>query len=97
KLSCGSGAVCVSSPSDMSDKHTGNHAARRAALRLVASSALFAVMALLAKLVSRRIPGPQTAFVRFAAGVAVTAALWAGGQVEIRPRRWRWLLARGLF
>ena len=54
-------------------------------------------MALLTKIVSRRIPGPQAASVRFATGVLITAVLWLAGRIEIRPRRWRWLLARGLF
>jgi drug/metabolite transporter (DMT)-like permease len=71
--------------------------ARRAALRLVLSSALFAVMALMAKLVSRHIPGPQAASVRFATGVVVTGVLWSAGRVQIRPRRWGWLVARGVF
>jgi len=61
------------------------------------SSTLFAVMALLAKLVARRIPGPEVALVRFATGVAATAVLWAARRIEIRPRRWGWLAARGLF
>jgi drug/metabolite transporter (DMT)-like permease len=84
----------------MRAKDTGYLRALRpgaAPFRLVVSSALFAVMAVLAKLAARRIPGPQTALVRFATGVAVTAALWAARRVQIRPRRWRWLLARGLF
>jgi drug/metabolite transporter (DMT)-like permease len=71
--------------------------ARGAALRLVLSSAMFAFMALLAKIVSRHIPGPQAASVRFATGVVVTGLLLAGRRIEIRPRRWGWLLARGFF
>jgi drug/metabolite transporter (DMT)-like permease len=71
--------------------------ARGAAFRLVLSSTCFAFMALLTKIVSRRIPGPQAASVRFATGVVITAVFWAAGRIEIRPRRWRWLLARGLF
>jgi drug/metabolite transporter (DMT)-like permease len=71
--------------------------ARTAALRLVASSTLFAIMAVLAKIVSRHIPGPQAAFVRFATGVVATLAAWASGRIDLRPRRWGWLFARGLF
>jgi len=63
----------------------------------VVSSALFAVMALLAKLSSRRIPGPEVALVRFSIGVAATAVAWASGKAVIRQRRWGWLGARGLF
>jgi len=71
--------------------------ARRAAMGLVVSSTLFSIMAVLAKVASRRIPGTEAAFVRFATGVAVTGALWAAGRAELRPRRWGWLVARGLF
>ena len=71
--------------------------ARAAGLRLVLSSALFAVMALLAKIVSRHIPGPQAASVRFATGVVATGVLWGAGRIDIRPRRWGWLVARGVF
>lgn len=71
--------------------------ARAGALRLVASSTLFAIMAVLAKLVSRHIPGPQAAFVRFATGVVATGAMWGTGRIDLRPRRWGWLFARGLF
>lgn len=71
--------------------------ARGAALRMVLSAACFAFMALLTKIASRHIPGPEAAFVRFATGVVATAVLWTGGRIEIRPRRWSWLIARGLF
>lgn len=80
------------SPSDMQSKDT-----TAAALRLTLSATLFAAMALLAKLVSRRIPGPEVALIRFAAGVVAVAAGWAAGAVHIRPRRRGWLFARGLF
>jgi drug/metabolite transporter (DMT)-like permease len=72
-------------------------AARGAAFRLVLSSSLFAVMAVLAKLASRHVPGPQAAAVRFATGVVVVVALLAARRIDIRPRRWGWLFARGLF
>jgi drug/metabolite transporter (DMT)-like permease len=71
--------------------------ARWAALRLVLSAALFAFMAVLTKLVSRHVPGPQAAFVRFATGVVATLVWWRAGRADIQPRRWRWLIARGLF
>ena len=71
--------------------------ARAAAWRLVLSSTLFGIMALLAKTVSRRVPGAETASVRLATGVVLTGALWAAGRVELRPRRWGWLFVRGLF
>ena len=76
----------------MHDKYSTHAAA--AALRLTLSAALFAVMALLAKLVSRHVPGPQVALIRFAAGVVATGVGWAAGRIEIRPRRWGWLGAR---
>jgi drug/metabolite transporter (DMT)-like permease len=54
-------------------------------------------MAIAAKLVAPRIPGPQSALIRFTLGVAVTAFAFWTGRVIIRPRRWGWLLARGFF
>src|SRR3954463_2374017 len=93
RLSSGrAGASDSGSPSDMQTKDT-----TRAALRLTLSASLFAVMALLAKLVSRRVPGPEVALIRFATGVVATAVGWAAGRIQIRPRRRGWLLARGLF
>jgi drug/metabolite transporter (DMT)-like permease len=76
---------------------TTDHQARAGALRLVMSSTLFAIMAVMTKLVTRHVPGPQAAFVRFATGVVVTGAMWATGRIDLRPRRWGWLVARGLF
>ncbi len=72
-------------------------AARGAAFRLVLSSSLFAFMAVLTKLASRDVPGTQAAAVRFATGVVVVVALLAARRIVIRPRRWGWLLSRGLF
>jgi drug/metabolite transporter (DMT)-like permease len=69
----------------------------RAALALCASSLLFGVMAVAAKLVARRIPGPQAALVRFVIGVVAVAVAVAARRVVLRPRRWGWLAARGLF
>ena len=47
-------------------------------------------------MVSRRIPGPQVALVRFAVGVLVVLAAAASGRL-LWPRRWGWVLLRGLF
>jgi len=63
----------------------------------LASACLFAVMAMVARLLSRTIPGPQVALVRFATGAIVTALAFALFRVELRPRRWGWLVSRGLF
>jgi drug/metabolite transporter (DMT)-like permease len=71
--------------------------ARRAALQLVGSSVLFAVMAMATKEVARRVPGPQAAMIRFAAGVIAAVVGTLAGHVRIRPQRWGWLLTRGLF
>ncbi len=71
--------------------------ARAAAWRLVLSSTLFGIMALLAKTASRGVPGTEVACVRLAIGVAATGLLWAAGRIVLRPRRWGWLLVRGLF
>jgi len=54
-------------------------------------------MASLARQVSPAIPGPQIAFLRFATGVPVTLVALLVARVEIRPRRWGWLAARGVF
>ena len=71
--------------------------ARRASASLLVSATLFAVMAMLARQVSRSIPGPQVALVRFCVGVLAVAGAWAIFRVELRPHRWRWLLVRGFF
>jgi drug/metabolite transporter (DMT)-like permease len=71
--------------------------ARGAALRLVLSSSLFAIMAVMAKIASRSVPATEAAFVRFATGVVVTGVMWAAGRADLRPRRWGWLFARGFF
>jgi drug/metabolite transporter (DMT)-like permease len=80
-------------------KHPGlaeSPGARAAALRLLLSSALFAVMAAGTKLCTRRLPGPEVALVRFVFGTVTVAAAAALGHARIRPRRWRWLALRGL-
>jgi drug/metabolite transporter (DMT)-like permease len=71
--------------------------ARRAALQLVGSSVLFAVMAMATKEAARRIPGPQAAMIRFAAGLIAAVVGTLAGHVRIRPQRWGWLLTRGVF
>jgi len=71
--------------------------ARRAALTLIVSSTLFAIMAALTKAATRRLPGPEVALMRFLAGVLLTAGVVAVGAARIRPRRWGWLAARGFF
>lgn len=68
-----------------------------ASLTALASSTLFAVMAMLARLVSQRIPGHQVALVRFITGVLVAALAFAFLRLDLRPRRWGWLVSRGLF
>ncbi len=75
---------------------TEDQAVRRASTSLLLSASLFGVMALGARVVSARIPGPQIAFVRFAAGMlTVLGARWTIG-ISLRPTRWRWLVARGV-
>ncbi len=73
------------------------HDARRASLTLLVSATLFAVMALAARVVSVRISGPQIALLRFASGLVVVLVAVLIGRAVIKPRRWGWLLARGLF
>jgi drug/metabolite transporter (DMT)-like permease len=72
-------------------------ASSKAALVALVSSTIFAVMAMVARLLSRTIPGPQVAFVRFVTGVVVTALAIPLLRLSIRPRRWGWLVSRGVF
>jgi drug/metabolite transporter (DMT)-like permease len=66
-------------------------------MRLVLSSTLFAVMATGTKMVTHRLPGAEVALVRFVAGILLVTAVVAMGRAQVRPRRWAWLLVRGLF
>ena len=68
-----------------------------ASLTALSSAGLFAVMAMVARLLSATIPGPQVALVRFAIGIVATALAYALFHVELRPRRWGWLVSRGVF
>jgi drug/metabolite transporter (DMT)-like permease len=68
-----------------------------APLTALASSTLFAGMAMLARLLSRTIPGHQVALIRFVTGVLVTILAFALWRLDLRPRRWRWLVSRGIF
>jgi drug/metabolite transporter (DMT)-like permease len=54
-------------------------------------------MAMVARLVSRTIPGHQVALVRFATGVVVVVLAARLLRLELRPRRWGWLISRGVF
>ena len=71
--------------------------ARRAAFLLLISSSLFAVMASCTKFATRQFPGPEVALVRFMTGIVVTLLVVGTGRARIRPRRWGWLLTRGIF
>jgi drug/metabolite transporter (DMT)-like permease len=63
---------------------------------MLGSAVLFGLMAIVAGVASRRIPGPQVALVRFAVGIAAVAVAAALGR-PLRPRRWGWLFLRGFF
>jgi drug/metabolite transporter (DMT)-like permease len=54
-------------------------------------------MAMLARLLGRTVPGPEIALVRFATGIVAVLGALLILRVELRPRRWRWLLSRGVF
>ena len=54
-------------------------------------------MAMVARLVSQHIPGPEVALVRFAAGIAAVLVAFAVLRVDLRPQRWGWLISRGVF
>jgi drug/metabolite transporter (DMT)-like permease len=54
-------------------------------------------MAMVARLVSRTIPGHEVALVRFVTGVLVVGLAVALLRLDLRPRRWGWLISRGVF
>jgi drug/metabolite transporter (DMT)-like permease len=54
-------------------------------------------MAVTARVASRHIPGPEVAMFRFLVGVVAVAAAVLAGKATLRPRRWGWLLMRGIF
>src|SRR4051794_9680458 len=54
-------------------------------------------MAVSARSIAGRVPGAQIALVRFAVGILAVAGARALGHADLRPRRWGWLVARGLF
>lgn len=89
------GAVVVSGFSENKLSHASD--ARRAAFRLLLSSSFFALMATGAKIATRRLPGPEVALVRFLTGIVVVIVAVALRHASLRPRRWGWLLARGIF
>jgi drug/metabolite transporter (DMT)-like permease len=70
---------------------------RKAVRTALASSGLFAAMAMVARLLSRTIPGPQVALVRLAIGVLVVLGFLAIFRADLRPRRWGWVISRGVF
>jgi drug/metabolite transporter (DMT)-like permease len=76
---------------------TTAHHSRQAVLTLVASAVLFGFMAVAARIASRTIPGPEVAMVRFAVGVLAVCLAVAVGRATLRPKRWGWLLLRGIF
>jgi drug/metabolite transporter (DMT)-like permease len=68
-----------------------------ASLVALAASGLFAAMAMVARWLSHAIPGPQIALVRFAVGVLVVTMLLGILRSRLKPKRWGWLVARGVF
>ena len=54
-------------------------------------------MAVLARIASFRIPGPEVALFRFVIGVVAVVAAVLLGRAKLQPRRWGWLLLRGIF
>ena len=63
---------------------------------MTTAALVFSAMALLVKGVAARLPGPEIALLRFAAGlIAVVVA--GTTRVKLRPRNWRGLFWRGAF
>jgi len=65
----------------------------RGAAYIAIASVLFAVMALLAKRATLRLPGPEVAFVRFVVGLFACGVV--ATRVRFRARNWVGLLLRG--
>ena|SRR5437867_185398 len=63
---------------------------------MVGSMALFAMMAVCARVAERQMSAPQLVLVRFAICGAGVGALWAARRVEVRPRNLRLLALRGV-
>lgn len=68
-----------------------------ASLVALTATGFFATMAMVARSLSRNFPGTQIAMVRFAVGVSVALPLLAILRGKLKPRRWGWLLSRGVF
>jgi drug/metabolite transporter (DMT)-like permease len=90
-------AKLADSPREGFMKDSAPGGAPNASLVALASSGLFATMAMVARLLSRAIPGPQIAMVRFAIGVAVVVLLFGMLRSRLQPQRWGWLISRGVF
>jgi drug/metabolite transporter (DMT)-like permease len=71
--------------------------ARRASWLALGASGLFTTMAMLARLLGRTVPGQEIALVRFATGIVIVLGVLVVLRIELRPRRWGWLLSRGVF
>jgi len=52
---------------------------------------------MVARLISHHVPGPEVALVRFATGIVAVLVALALLRISLRPRRWGWLLSRGVF
>jgi drug/metabolite transporter (DMT)-like permease len=68
----------------------------RASLSLVISASLFGLMVVSVRALAGRVPAPQVAAVRFAMGIVAVIVAQRLGRAVLRPRRWRWLVVRGL-
>jgi drug/metabolite transporter (DMT)-like permease len=79
-------------PSASTHAHT-----RQAVATLIGSAFLFGFMAVAARIGSRHIPGPEMAMFRFLLGVVTVGVVALTGRATLRPRKWGWLLMRGIF
>ena len=71
----------------------GSGSGARGAAYIALASVLFAVMAMLAKRSTLRLPGQEVAFIRFAVGLVACAV--AATRMRLRARNWTGLLLRG--